>query len=120
MFSDNEVVIYHNPRCSKSRATLELIRSRGIEPRIIEYLKHPPSPEALAQILQRLGLGPRALMRRQEPEYREAALDDPGLGDETLLRAMSQRPRLIERPIVVVGARAAIGRPPEKVLDILP
>jgi arsenate reductase len=115
----DDVVIYHNPRCSKSRATLALLREQGIEPRIVEYLRDPPSVEELEAILQRLGMEPRELMRRQEAEYREAALDDPGLTRATLIRAMVQRPRLIERPIVVAKDRAALGRPPEQVLEIL-
>lgn len=117
--ADQDVVIYHNPRCSKSRQTLELIRSRGIEPTVIEYLKTPPSKDELERILQLLDLAPRELMRRKEPEYQEANLDDPGLTRETLILAMIQRPKLIERPIVLAGGKAVIGRPPEKVLEIL-
>lgn len=113
------VVIYHNPRCSKSRATLELLKSRGIEPRVVEYLKAPPDAQELDRILKLLNLEPRELMRRKEPEYTDAHLDDPGLTRETLIRAMVQRPILIERPIVVHGDRAAIGRPPEQVLEII-
>ena len=113
------VVIYHNPRCSKSRATLELLHSKGIEPRIVEYLKTPPDAVELDRILRMLDMEPRELMRRKEPEYAEADLDDPGLTRETLIRAMVQRPILIERPIVVHGDRAAIGRPPENVLEVL-
>jgi arsenate reductase len=117
--SNEEVIIYHNPRCSKSRATLELIRGRGIEPTVIEYLDDPPQPAQLERILSLLGLEPRDLMRRKEPEYREASLDDAGLKRETLIQAMVQHPRLIERPIVLANGKAAIGRPPESVLDIL-
>ena len=113
------VVIYHNPRCSKSRATLELLKSRGIEPRVVEYLEAPPDAQELDRILKLLKLEPRELMRRKEPAYTDAHLDDPGLTRETLIRAMIQRPILIERPIVVHGDRAAIGRPPEQVLEIL-
>lgn len=119
MSAADEFVIYHNPRCSKSRATLELLRGKGIEPRIVEYLETPPSKEEMERILALLGMEPRELMRRQEDEYEEAALDDPGLTRETLILAMLQRPKLIERPIVVAGDRAAIGRPPESVLEIL-
>lgn len=119
MFQADEVILYHNPRCSKSRATLELLRQRGIDPRIVEYLKTPPTREELAEILRRLGMGARDLMRRDEPEYREANLADPGLTEETLIISMIQRPKLIERPIVVTGGKAAVGRPPETVLDIL-
>lgn len=113
------VVIYHNPRCSKSRQTLELLRTRGIEPQVIEYLKTPPSPSELERILMLLKLDPRGLMRRKEPEYREANLDDPGLSRDALIQAMVQHPKLIERPIVLANDKAAIGRPPESVLDIL-
>ncbi|MBD3619280.1 MAG: arsenate reductase (glutaredoxin) [Chromatiales bacterium] len=117
--SEDKVRIYHNPRCSKSRATLELLRERGIEPVVIEYLKTPPSREELERILDLLGLEPRDLMRQNEEEYRNADLDDPGLTRETLILAMIQRPKLIQRPIVLAHGKAAIGRPPEQVLEIL-
>lgn len=113
------VVIYHNPRCSKSRATLGLLESRGVKPRVVEYLKTPPGAEELDRILRLLDMEPRALMRRDEPEYVEAGLDDPGLPREALIRAMVEHPRLIQRPIVVHGERAALGRPPEQVLEVL-
>lgn len=113
------VIIYHNPRCSKSRQTLKLLRGHGIEPTIIEYLKTPPGKKTLEKILALLGMEPRELMRRHEPAYREASLDDPGLTRDTLIIAMIQRPILIERPIVLANGKAAIGRPPEKVLEIL-
>lgn len=119
MSTTEEVTIYHNPRCSKSRATLELLRENGVEPRIVEYLETPPDRDEMERILGLLDMEPRELMRRQEPEFREAALDDPGLTRDTLILAMLQRPKLIERPIVVAGDRAVIGRPPEKVLEIL-
>ncbi|APZ43921.1 arsenate reductase (glutaredoxin) [Acidihalobacter ferrooxydans] len=119
MPSTDEIVIYHNPRCSKSRATLDLLRANGIEPRVVEYLKTPPSQAEMEQILDALGMEPRDLMRQHEVEYEQAALDDPGLTRSTLILAMLQRPKLIERPIVVRGRRAAIGRPPENVLEIL-
>lgn len=117
--SEDKVRIYHNPRCSKSRATLELLRERGIEPDVIEYLETPPNREELERILDLLGLEPRDLMRRNEEEYRNAGLDDPGLSRETLIQAMIQRPKLIQRPIVLAHGKAAIGRPPERVLEIL-
>jgi arsenate reductase len=113
------ITIYHNPRCSKSRATLELLKSGGKEPQLVEYLKEPPTAETLAGILDMLGMEPRDLMRKKEKEYREAGLDNPDLGREELIAAMVEHPRLIERPIVVANGRAAIGRPPEKVLEIL-
>lgn len=111
------VTIYHNPRCSKSRATLELLRDRGIEPRIIEYLKAPPSADELRGILRMLRLSPRQLLR--SAEAKAAGLDVSSLGDESLIEAMVAYPALIERPIVVAGDRARIGRPPESVLEIL-
>lgn len=114
-----KVTIYHNPRCSKSRATLQLLREHGIEPETVDYLQTPPDRETLARLLDMLGLEPRELMRRQEPEYAKAGLDDAGLTRDTLIQAMVQRPILIERPIVVAGDKAVIGRPPEKVLELL-
>ncbi len=113
------VTIYHNPRCSKSRQTLALLRERGIEPRVIEYLKTPPDAGELKRLLGLLELEPRQLMRRKEGVYRELGLDDPTLGEDELIRAMVENPVLIERPIVVADGRAALGRPPENVLAIL-
>ena len=113
------VTIYHNPRCSKSRATLELLRTRGMRPEIVQYLDTPPDAATLDRLLHLLGQEPRALMRRQEAEYRAAGLEDPSLTRAQLIAAMVQYPQLIERPIVVCGDKAAIGRPPEKVLEIL-
>ncbi len=111
------VTIYHNPRCSKSRETLALVEGRGLSPRVVEYLKAPPSRDELKRILTLLGLPPRGLLRRKEAA--EAGLDDPALSDEALIDAMIANPAVIERPIVVCGERAAIGRPPEAVLAIL-
>lgn len=113
------VTIYHNPRCSKSRQTLELLRRRGIEPQVIEYLQTPPSEADLKRILGLLGMAPRDLMRRGEPAYKERGLDDPALSQEALIAAMVESPILIQRPIVLANDKAAIGRPPESVLDIL-
>ena len=113
------VTIYHNPKCSKSRQTLELLRARGLEPQVVEYLKTPLDEAQIEALLEKLGIEPRALMRTQEDAYREAGLADPKLTHQQLVAAMAEHPILIERPIVVNGARAAIGRPPEKVLDIL-
>ena len=111
--------IYHNPRCSKSRAALALLRERGVEPEVVEYLKDPPDAATLSALLDMLGLSPRELMRTKEPEYRERQLDDPGLSRDALIAAMVANPRLIERPILVKDGRAALGRPPEKLLEIL-
>ena len=115
----DEVVIYHNPRCAKSRAALKLLRSHGIEPRIVEYLKTPPSQAEIERLLEMLGLEPRELMRRKEKAYKALGLDDPGLKRRDLVRAMHEHPILIERPIVVRGGRAVLGRPPERALEIL-
>lgn len=112
-------ILYHNPRCSKSRQTLELLRERGVEPEIIEYLKTPPTAAELDRILKLLDREPRELMRTGESEYRELGLDEPGLDRAALIQAMVDHPRLIERPILVTGKRAALGRPPEDVLEIL-
>jgi arsenate reductase len=114
-----EVTIYHNPRCSKSRATLELLREQGIEPNIVEYLKTPPSQAELARILAMLGMTPRELMRSKETEYREQDLDNPALKQKDLIKAMHETPKLIERPIVITNGKAALGRPPEQVLELL-
>ena len=113
------VLIYHNPRCSKSRQTLELLRSRDIEPTIVEYLKTPPTVEELDRILLQLGKEPRDILRKSEPAYREAGLDDSTLDRDALIRAMVTHPALIERPIVVANGKAALGRPPENILAIL-
>ncbi len=113
------ITIYHNPRCSKSRQTLQLLRDNGIEPEIVEYLKTPPDAATLAGLLKKLRLAPRQLMRANEAPYKEAGLDDPALEEAALIAAMVAHPVLIERPIVVKGPKAALGRPPEAVLDIL-
>lgn len=113
------VVIFHNPRCSKSRQTLQLLQENGVEPEVVEYLKTPPTKTRLKQILKILGLKPRDLMRRNEAEYKELGLADESLTQEQLIDAMLVTPKLIERPIVINGDKAAIGRPPENVLEIL-
>ncbi len=116
----SEVIIYHNPRCSKSRATLALLEERGIQPQVIKYLENPPTVEQLAEIQRLLGLSSaRDLMRKKEAVYKELGLDNPDLGEEQLLAAMHDNPKLIERPIVLANGKAAIGRPPESVLEIL-
>ncbi len=115
----SDVTILHNPRCTKSRATLALLTDRGIEPRVVDYLNEPPSIEELTKIIGMLGTGARGLMRTEEPEYRELGLDDDKLGEGDLIVAMCTHPRLIQRPVVVTKGKAAIGRPPEAILDIL-
>jgi len=114
-----QVTIYHNPKCAKSRDTLKLLEARGIEPTIIEYLKTPPSQTELAGLIKLLGIEPRALLRVKEPEYKQAGLANPKLSDFAILQAMIKYPKLIERPIVVAGRKAALGRPPKDVLKIL-
>jgi len=114
-----ETVIWHNPRCSKSRQTLSLLKERGVEPEIVEYLKTPPSADEIERVLAMLGCDPRALMRKQESDYKENGLDDPELTRNELIAAMVTHPKIIERPVVIRGERAALGRPPEAVLEIL-
>jgi arsenate reductase len=113
------IEIFHNPRCSKSRATLALLQEQGYEPTVRLYLDNPPDPTELQAILRKLGIGARELIRTGESEYRELGLADQALDEAALIDAMASHPRLIERPIVISGQRAAIGRPPESVLDIL-
>lgn len=112
--------IYHNPGCSTSRNTLALLRERGIEPTIVEYLKTPPSRDELKRIAQATGEPLRALIRTKQPEYLELGLDNPALTDDQLLDALLTTPVLINRPIVVTDKGARLGRPIEKVLEILP
>ena len=114
-----QVKIYHNPRCSKSRQTLQLLQEHGVEPEVVEYLKTPPDKNTLKKILEQLQLSPRDLMRRKEPEYEENHLDDPSLSDDELIEAMLKYPKLIERPVVVTTKGVALGRPPENVLEVL-
>ena len=115
----SRIVIWHNPRCSKSRGTLELLHERGIEPAIVDYQKNPPSAAEIERALKRLGMQPRELMRKGEAVYAELGLDDPKLTRKQLVDAMTAHPILIERPIVFAHGKAAIGRPPENVLAIL-
>lgn len=114
------ITIYHNARCSKSRDTLALLKAKGIEPAVVAYLDTPPDAATLRGLLAKLGLADaRALLRKGEAEYKELGLADPALGQEALIAAMVAHPKLIERPIVVNGDKAALGRPPENVLAIL-
>lgn len=113
------VTIYHNPRCSKSRQTLSLLVENGVKPDIIEYLKTPPSRDELIDILGKLELSPRDLMRKGEAEFKDNNLGDPALSDQQLIDAMIEYPKIIERPIVVANGKARIGRPPESVLEIV-
>ncbi len=113
------ISIYHNPRCSKSRLTLALLEERGINPDVILYLETPPDEKTLAGVLGKLGISARQLLRKGEDAYRENNLADESLTEQQLISAMVAHPKLIERPIVVNGDKAAIGRPPEQVLEIL-
>lgn len=113
------VTIWHNPRCSKSRATLQILKERGIEPDIRLYLEAPPDTDEITRVLALLGREARDIMRKGEAVYRELNLGDPALDDSDLVDAMAENPILIERPIVISGDKARIGRPPESVLEIL-
>lgn len=113
------VRIYHNSRCSKSRATLALLQERGADVEVINYLDTPPTAAELSTLLQQLGMTPRQLLRQGEDDYRALGLDNPSLDDQALIAAMVAHPKLIERPIVVANGKAALGRPPEAVLAIL-
>ena len=113
------VIIYHNPKCSKSRQTLALLEKYGVTPTIIEYLKTPPPAKKLKEILTQLGMVPRDLMRKKEAIYSEYELDNPALSNDDLIGFMIKHPVLIERPIVLANGKAALGRPPEQVLEIL-
>lgn len=116
----SQISLFHNPRCSKSRGALELLEERGIQLEIIRYLETRPSAAELKALLGKLGIGARQLLRTGEDEYKELNLANPALGDDQLIEAMASHPKLIERPILIVGDKAVIGRPPEKVLEILP
>jgi len=113
------VDIYHNPRCSKSRATLELLEARGVEPSVIEYLKEPPDDIELRQILDLLGISARELLRTGEAPYKQLGLQNPSLSEDQIIEAILKFPILMERPIVIANGKACIGRPPESVLEIL-
>ena len=114
-----EFVLWHNPRCSKSREALELLRQRGVEPVLLEYLKHPPHCAEIERVANALGEPVKAMMRKDEPEYQSLGLDAPGVSDAALFAAMAGHPRLIQRPILVCDDRAVIGRPPERVLELI-
>jgi arsenate reductase len=115
-----DVTIYHNPACGTSRNTLGLIRNAGVEPRVVEYLKTPPGREELAGLIARMGVPVRAVVRQKGTPYAELGLDDPSLGDDALIDAMTAHPILINRPIVVTPKGVRLCRPSEAVLDLLP
>lgn len=115
-----ELTLYHNPRCSKSRGALELLEAQGLAPEIVHYLETPPTTAELCALLDKLQLSARQLLRTGEDEYKTLNLANPELSEAELIDAMVEHPRLIERPILVSGNKAVVGRPPEKVLEILP
>ena len=113
------VRIFHNPKCSKCRLTMEILNDKGVETTVVEYLNTPPDRSELNEILELLNIEPRELMRKHETPYKDNNLDNPDLSREQLIQAMIDSPILIERPIIINGNKATIGRPPEKVLEIL-
>lgn len=117
--SRSPITIYHNPRCQKSRQTLQLIRDAGIEPEIVEYLKNPPSADGIDRLAGLLGVEPARLVRTKETLFRELNVDLDSLSREQVVRLLAEHPRLLERPIVVKGRQAVIGRPPENVQPLL-
>ncbi len=119
MQMDTTLTLYHNPRCSKSRQALALLQARGVEPRIVLYLEDPLDAKALRRLLRQLGLGARELLRGNESAARERGLKRSELGEDELIAAMAEEPKLIQRPIAVRGDKAVLGRPPEQVLELL-
>jgi arsenate reductase len=117
--SNDKVVIYHNPKCSKSRETLQILQDNNIEPEIIDYLENPPTAQVLKNIIAILGVSARDLMRSTEPAHKEANLEDDSLSDDDIIAAICKYPALLQRPIVVSGNKAIIGRPPVRVLEII-
>ena len=113
------VTIYHNPRCSKSREALRLLKERGVEPTVVQYLETPPPASEIKKLLSLLKKKPREIIRKNEDPYKNLGLENPEVKDATLIQAMAKHPILIERPIVVSGAKAVIARPPETVLKII-
>ena len=115
----DKTVIYHNPRCSKSRETLQILEDNHLQLDIIEYLEDPPTAQELRRIIALLGISARELLRNTEPVYREAELDDDSLSEDDIIKAICEHPLLMQRPIVICGNRAIIGRPPGRVLEII-
>ena len=111
--------IYHNPRCSKSRQTLELLKEKNIEPEVVLYLENPPSEDEISNLISILGINTRELLRKGEDEYKAHNLKDQTMSDQKIIEIMSENPKLIERPIVISNNKAIIGRPPENVLKLI-
>jgi len=117
--SNARLIIYHNPSCSKSRETLQILENNNLTPTVIEYLDQPPSPQELTKIIEMLGVSARDLLRTNEQIYADAKLDNDTLSGDEIIAAICEHPVLLQRPIVVSGERAVIGRPPTKVMDII-
>lgn len=115
----NMYTIYHNPRCSKSRQTLSILEEKGLEINVVKYLETPPNASTLKKLISALGIKPRELLRKGEDAYKELGLADSSLSDSALIKAMVENPKLIERPIVIKGDQAVLGRPPENVLQLI-
>ncbi len=115
----DKIVIFHNPACSKSRETLQLLEAHECTPEVVDYLEDPPTPAELRRIIALLGVAARDLLRTTEAVYRDAELDDDSLSDEEIIEAICEYPALLQRPIVIVGDKAVIGRPPSRVLDLI-
>ncbi|MBS4085650.1 arsenate reductase (glutaredoxin) [Pseudomonas rustica] len=115
-----DLTLYHNPRCSKSRGALELIEARGLSPNVVRYLETPLNAAQIKALLGKLGISARQLLRTGEDEYKMLQLADESLSEAQLIDAIAQHPKLMERPILEVGDKAVIGRPPENVLELLP
>ncbi|KPG94006.1 MULTISPECIES: arsenate reductase (glutaredoxin) [Pseudomonas] len=115
-----DLTLYHNPRCSKSRGALELLEARGLTPNVVRYLETPLNAAQIKALLGKLGISARQLLRTGEDEYKMLQLADDSLGEAQLIDAIAQHPKLMERPILEVGNKAVIGRPPEKILELLP
>ena len=117
--SSSDGTLYHNPRCSKSRASLELLKENNMDPEIVLYLDNPPNKDTLEQVLSKLGMSPKQLLRPNEQECKDLNLMDDSVDDQSVINAMVKHPKIIERPIYVNGDKAVIGRPPEQVLEIV-
>ncbi|MGB5328464.1 MAG: arsenate reductase (glutaredoxin) [Gammaproteobacteria bacterium] len=117
--SNVRLVIYHNPSCSKSRETLQILENNNLNPMIVEYLDNPPTRQELKKIIEMLGISARDLLRTTEQIYADARLDREALSEDEIIAVICQHPALLQRPIVVSGDRAVIGRPPARVLEII-
>ena len=115
-----DLTLYHNPRCSKSRGALELLEARGLTPNVVRYLETPLDAAQIKALLGKLGISARQLLRTGEDEYKMLQLADDSLSEDQLIAAIAEHPKLMERPILEVGAKAVIGRPPENILELLP